>query len=197
MTVTSSQRTALLEKYRYINVEYDRWWDSIDSDFTEDMKKIGIEVERTYFTGFWSQGDGACFSGRMYNAQTYLDHHHQDQYPMVRKLLDAGGGIYVRCRQSGRYYHENCTEFWMDADTLTGMLDQPTDFHIEVVAAWQAQLDEEVHDLEQDIIEQWRTYMQDLYRKLEAEHDYLTSDDAVWETIEANELDEEVEDEAA
>jgi len=32
--------------------------------------------------------------------------------------------------------------------------------------------------------------MQDLYRLLEAEYDYLTGDEAVWETIEANELDQ-------
>jgi hypothetical protein len=49
------------------------------------------------------------------------------------------------------------------------------------------------------VIEQWRTYMQDLYRKLEEEYDHLTSDEAVWETIEANELYdwEDYEDEAA
>ena len=32
--------------------------------------------------------------------------------------------------------------------------------------------------------------MGDLYRKLEAEYDYLVTDEAVWETIEANELDQ-------
>jgi hypothetical protein len=37
--------------------------------------------------------------------------------------------------------------------------------------------------------------MQQLYRKLEAEYEHLTSDDAVWDTIEANELIEELEEE--
>jgi len=193
MKVSLSQRTALLEKYRYINVEHDQWWDCVESDFIEDMKKVGIEVTQTYFSGFWSQGDGACFVGSLDNALTYLDHHHQGQYPMIRKLLDAGGGVYANCKHSGRYYHENCTEFWMDADTLTGIVHQPTDFHVDVVEAWQALLDKEISDFEEAVTNQWRTYMQELYRKLEAEYDHLTSDDAVWDTIEANELIEDTE----
>ena len=52
-------------------------------------------------------------------------------------------------------------------------------------------------DFETAVTEQWRTYMHELYRKLEAEYEYLTSDEAVWETITANELIEEVDDDNA
>jgi hypothetical protein len=37
--------------------------------------------------------------------------------------------------------------------------------------------------------------MQQLYRKLEEEYDYLTSDDGVWDTLVANELVEDLEEE--
>jgi hypothetical protein len=74
-------------------------------------------------------------------------------------------------------------------------MDQLTDFHIEVAYAWQTELEYELEDFEEDITEQWRTYMRDLYRKLEAEYDHLTSDEAVWDTIEANELIEDLEEE--
>lgn len=192
--VTSSQRTALLEKYRYINVEHYKWWDCVESDFKEDMKAVGIDVHRIHFSGFCSQGDGACFVGKLDNALVYLDHHHKDQYPMIRKLLGHDGGVYVKCEQSGYYYHENCTQFWVDADTLTGMIEQPTEFHEAIVEQWQELLGKELDSFETDVTEQWRTYMQELYCKLEAEHDHLTSDDVVWETIEANELDKDAED---
>jgi hypothetical protein len=184
-----------LEKYRCINVDYDHWWDSVESDFIEDMKAVGIEVGQIYFSGFWSQGDGACFAGKMSNTLTYLDHHHQGQYPMIRKLLEHNGEVYVKCKHSGRYYHENCTEFWVDADTLRGMVYQPTEFHVAVVVEWQRLLGIELDDFEKDVTEQWRTYMRDLYRKLEAEYDHLTSDEAVWDAIEANELIEDLEEE--
>jgi hypothetical protein len=49
-------------------------------------------------------------------------------------------------------------------------------------------LDDEWRDLEDDVNNICRGYMQDLYRKLRDEHEHLTSDEAVWETIEANEL---------
>ena len=196
MKVTSSQRTALLEKYRYINVEHHDWWDSTYEEFREDMKAVGIDVQRMHFTGFWSQGDGACFEGKLGNTLTYLDHHHVGQYPMIRKLLEHDGEVYAQCEHRGHYYHQYCTSFWVDSDTLTGMVHQPTEFHEAIVEQWQRELEDEISDFEKDVIEQWRSYMQDLYRKLEKEYDYLTSDEAVWESIEANELEEDVDDDA-
>jgi hypothetical protein len=74
------------------------------------------------------------------------------------------------------------------------MVDQPTEFHETIVEQWQRQLETEVDEFEKDVIEQWRAYMGDLYRRLEDEYDYLTSDEAVWETIEANEWDQDEED---
>lgn len=195
MTVELSRRTTLIERYRDINVDHHQWWDCVYSDVTEDMKAIGIGVRRMYFSGFWSQGDGACFMGNLDNTRAYLDHHHQDQYPMIRKLLEHGGEVYVRCDQSGHYHHEMCTSFWVDADTLTGILPQPTEFHVQIADQWQDLLAKEMDDFETDVTEQWRTYMRDLYRKLEEEYDHLTSDEAVWDTIEANELDTDAEDE--
>lgn len=54
----------LIEKYRYMNVDggYD-WWESIEEDLRSDMDAIGFTVDKMYFSGFWSQGDGACFTG--------------------------------------------------------------------------------------------------------------------------------------
>lgn len=192
--VTSSQRTALLEKHRYINVEFDNWWDCVETDFVEDMKKVGIQVDKVYFSGFYSQGDGACFVGKMDNTLTYLNHHHMGEFPMIRQLLDHCGDVYVTCSyRSGRYCHENCTSFWVDADTMRGIVPAATEFHEAIIEQWDRQLDNEMHELEKAIENQWRTYMQDVYRKLEAEYDHLTSDDAVWDTLEANELIEDIE----
>lgn len=190
----SEQRERLIERHRYTNVKFGDWHEYVYEQFREDMKVVGIDVTNMYFSGFYSQGDGACFEGRFDDVRTYLDHHHKDQFPMIRKLLEHDGAVYAQCDHSGRYYHENCTEFWMSADTLTGMLPQPTEFHETIAEQWQSQLEDEVSDLEKDVIEQWRAYMQDLYHRLREEYDYLTSDEAVWEAIEANEWDEELED---
>lgn len=189
--MSSERKEKLIEQHRYINVGHENWWEYVYHNFTADMREVGIGVTRIYFSGFYSQGDGACFEGSLNNTLAYLDHHHKGQYPMIRKLLEAGGDVYVNCEHRGRYHHQNCTEFWADADTLTGMLDQPTEFHETIVEQWQEELAGEMVDFERDAIEQWRSYMQDLYSKLEDEYDHLTSDEVVWETIEANELDGE------
>jgi hypothetical protein len=182
-----------LEKYRYINVEYDKWWDCVESDFMEDMSKVGVYVSVINFSGFSSQGDGACFNGQLDNALVYLDHHHKDQYPMIRKLLENGGSLYISCKHKGNYYHENSADIWIDHDLLFAVIDQPTEFHVAVVEEWDKLLDVEMTDFDTNLTEQWKTYMRDLYRRLEAEYEYLTSDEGVWDTIVANELDKDAE----
>jgi hypothetical protein len=58
---------SLIDKYRHINVEHVEWWDSEYDCFKQDMAEVGIEVDNIYFSGFWSQGDGACFEGKIDN----------------------------------------------------------------------------------------------------------------------------------
>lgn len=189
--MNSEQRDYLMEKHRYINVAFDDWWDCVYEDFKQDMREVGIDVGRIYFSGFCSQGDGACFEGRFDNLRTYLNHHHKDQYPFIRKLLEHGGNVYIESKHRGPYYHEGCTAFSIEcSEIFFHLVECPTEFHAKIADIWDDKLERELCDFERDVIEQWRTYMQDLYRKLETEYDYLTSDEAVWEAIEANELDE-------
>lgn len=195
--VASSQRTALLEKYRYINVEYNDWWDCVESDFIEDMKQVGIQVDKTYFSGFWSQGDGACFVGSLDNALTYLNHHHVDQFPMLRKLIEMGGDVRATSEHRGRYYHSSSVSINAECEAFWQCANPKSELQEAVIQRWDDMVDKEIVDFEAALAEQWRTYMDDLYRRLEEEYDYLTSDDAVWDTLEANDLIEEVDDEAA
>jgi hypothetical protein len=195
--VASSQRTALLEKYRFINVEYNDWWDCVESDFIEDMKQVGIQVDKTYFSGFWSQGDGACFVGSLDNALTYLNHHHVDQFPMLRKLIEMGGAVWATSDHRGRYYHSSSVSINAECEAFWQCANPKSELQEAVIQRWDDMVDKEIVDFEAALAEQWRTYMNDLYTKLEEEHDYLTSDDGVWDTLVANDLIEEVEEEDA
>lgn len=193
--VASSQRTALLEKYRYINVEHNNWWDCVESDFIEDMKQVGIHVDKIYFSGFWSQGDGACFVGSLDNALTYLNHHHVDQFPMLRKLIEMGGTVWATSDHRGRYYHSSSVSINAECEAFWQCANPKSELQEAVIQRWDGMVDKEIVDFEAALAEQWRTYMNDLYTKLEEEYDYLTSDDAVWDTLVANDLIEEVEEE--
>ncbi len=178
-----------IDKHRHINVDGIDWWDSIYEMFKEDMNEQGIYVSKMYFSGFWSQGDGACFEGHLDDIPLFLEKNFKpDDYPMIRKLLDSGGSLKFSTSHSGHYYHENCTRFYIEADRLEYCVDIPTDFHQQIVEQWDKELDNEVVDFEKESVEIFKNHMRTLYRKLEKEYDYLVGDEAVKETVIANDL---------
>lgn len=188
-----SERT--IDKYRHINVEHHDWWDCTCDMFKEDMKEQGIYVSNTYFSGFCSQGDGACFEGHLDDVPLFLEKNYKpEDYPMIRKLLDSGGTVKFSVSHSGHYYHENSTRYYIEADRLEHVVDMPTDFHQQIVEQWENILDKEIVDFEKQSVEIFKNHMRTLYRKLEEEYDHLTGDEAVKETILANDLQEESDD---
>lgn len=186
MTTTALELVdaSLLEKYRDCNVEWQDWYDYVYEGFTEDMKAIGIRVDNIYFSGFWSQGDGACFEGIVEDDETFLKNF--DGYPMLRKLVADGGSVYLSVKHSGHYYHENCTSWNYEVEAFNMILPMPTQFHVDVVAAMDEQLSDEASEFEDEAIEFMKDKMRELYSRLEDEYEYLTSDEAVAETIIAN-----------
>ena len=46
--------------------------------------------------------------------------------------------------------------------------------------------------LVEQFTEAFKDHMRELYKNLEAEHDYQTSDEAVWESLEANDMTDEL-----
>lgn len=180
---------SLIEKYRHWNVEHVEWWQCTYEDFKQQMGEQGIYVSDMYFSGFWSQGDGACFEGFIEDMKQYLEKNFKpDDYPMIRKLLDGGGSVKFSVKHSGHYYHENCTQFYIEADRLEHVLDAPSDFHVAVLENYDQLLDGEIVDFEKESVEIFKNFMRKFYRDLEQEYDHLTSDEAVKEAIVANEL---------
>ena len=184
----------LIEEHRRINVEYD-WWDSVYDNFQQICEIIGIELntDEPSFTGFWSQGDGASFTG-YYRAYAAVrgDHDYYETAPAkireyapedeeLHRIADelcmlsrVYFPVYIRITRLGRssYVHE-----------------QTMDCYVEPMGGDPDNWDEEVHAYVQ---EQGTLLMRDLarwlYCTLEKEYDYLTSDEVVWESIQANEL---------
>lgn len=186
----------LLDKHRHINVDFGDWYEGVETSFRENMSALGIAVEKIYFSGFCSQGDGACFEGALVDPVLYLDKHHPGEFPLTRKVItDWGGGFSVGCKHIGRYYHAGCTEFTVCSDSVLALWDTPSDLQEAVAERLDQELSNELDKLESAMKDTWRGYMQELYSALEQEYDWLTSDEEVWEAIVANELDEEEHDE--
>ena len=187
-------RETLIDKYRDINTDH-MWWEHIYDSFRADMRRdYGVTVGQMYFSGFWSQGDGAQFELRGWHSiwellcglgrqAKYAPWWEGDDHQY--KIGIAGGARYSH---SGYMYAEISTECSCGNNTEDVVLEA---FNQQYCAMRTKQED----DLKREIIEFFRDKADELYSRLEDEYNYLTSDEAVWESIVANELDKEDEDE--
>ncbi|TQM89560.1 antitoxin of toxin-antitoxin stability system [Roseinatronobacter monicus] len=177
--------------WRAGGMDYD-WWDSVYDDFGRICEILGVDLKTrdiklmngstrqepcVWFRGFASQGDGACFEGiasyAKGAARAIRDYAPQDKtlHSIADRLQDVQKRNFYQLRAAishrGHYFHEYC----MDIDVSR---DSPS---------YQAMTD----DAEDTIMESLRDLARWLYRQLQTEHDYLTSDDAVADTLDANE----------
>lgn len=186
----------VIEKYRYINVEHIDWWESTYEMFREKMEAIGIGVWKMYFSGFWSQGDGACFEGKVEDWDLFLKSVGYENNPTL--IQHAKDSWSFKVEHSGHYYHENCTRFDGDLPMPDGYDNEEfirmfsphkDEFRSQ---AWLALLTDGVHkDFESLFTDAFKDHMRELYKLLEKEYDYQVSDEAVTEMVLANDLNDE------
>ena len=197
-------RTELLEKHRDINV-HDDWWQPTYDAFADEMRLKGIRVDRMFFSGFSSQGDGACFVGHVDDWTVFLPTVGVTCLAVIA-LANEHWSLSVAHR--GRYTHEHSTHFdiYMPSPEDDGGYGGysfsdahcPWDADDIRTKAWLALLQQvDYSKLEEDVQEAFRDHMGDLYKRLEEEYDYLTSYEVVWESIKANGLHEELTEEEA
>jgi hypothetical protein len=173
--LSSAARSRALEKMYDINVDFDNWHEGCYDYFKEVGKILGIEIDKICCSGFSSQGDGACFEGKysfkkgcLTKIQSYapIDHRlHEIAIALTRLQSKYFYGLSARVKHSGHYYHEYCTEIW-----IQGRGENSTNAC-------------------QELTELLRDFMKWMYRSLNDEYDYLTSEEAIIETIEANDYD--------
>ena len=57
-------------------------------ELTDDLKSFGMTNTIIHYSGFWSQGDGACFTGNFNIKQIEHDKRNNDQYTEIVKRLN-------------------------------------------------------------------------------------------------------------
>lgn len=189
-------KASILYEYRDYNTQHIDWWDCVYEQFKESMDGVGIEVHNMYFSGFWSQGDGACFEGRIYDWELFLKSAGYNNAALIKHAQENFG---FSVEHRGFYYHENCTRFCSNLplprnDEDVDFIDSysPHDRDSLHEAVWLTNLNTYTEDkLESEFTDIFKDYMRDLYKLLEKEHDYLTSDEAILDSLEANDKLEE------
>lgn len=184
--VNDQQRSELIDKHWDINVDHE-WWDCTYDEFKLEMLEKGITVADINFTGFWSQGDGACFTGTI-DMKVFLKVHNLEQEFMGATFFAGLGELYATIDRthSSHYSHENTVEVTIQEDTYNEYDDE--DLRCQVYGKMADVLSEEWSRLDDEVTDVCRSYMRDLYNRLRNEFEALTTPEAIWETIVANDL---------
>lgn len=180
--LSESRQDELLKEYRDINIDYDaRWWQGVKDQICEEMNEIGICVTQLYFSGFWSQGDGAAIEGYVDNWHKVLKHL-KDPYALTRAQLANYEGWEFRVNSNGRYCHSGTLQATYDIPEDNNPFDQDEDplrYHAWRVANPHIPSQDDIDSIEARLLALFVERSDDAYERLEAEYDHLTSDDTI------------------
>jgi hypothetical protein len=157
------------------------WWDTTYEDAKLCLGFLGFSVDKIYFSGFWSQGDGACFTGSWsvdrVKVADLKEHAPKDEelhrlaeiaskyandYVLDAQLADDPYAMTIAGGQS-RYNHENSVDIEVHGDHGS--------------------------TAEEELCEMARDCMRWIYNQLKAEYEWLTSDEQVDESMRINEYE--------
>ena len=193
-----------IDNLRDINVDYD-WWEYTIDYYKDLLASAGFENADIAFSGFWSQGDGASFTADC-DAQKILNSMFFENEGQISWLIKKGlhekameeikrwnlwftmaenhGSIHFSInRNSSRYSHENTISPDVEID---GDYQDSGEWKSGV---WNSVFMSKVNwEALQSMFEEYaREWCRKIYKGLEAEYEYLTSEETVKETILANE----------
>jgi hypothetical protein len=169
--------------WRNASIE-DEWWEFVYADAVQCVDILGIDIVNQrgktntpdiQFSGFSSQGDGACFNGsysyKPGAPKAIRQHAPQDKelHRIADELQKLQRPAFYRLRgeisTAGHYCHSG---------TMSFSLDREIDFPM---------------DKEQAVQQLMRDFADWIYKQLETEYDYRNADEQVDEDITANEYE--------
>lgn len=162
---------------REVNLDGWDWWEGVYDDARDIAAGIGIEIEKIYFSGFCSQGDGACFEGTYaYKRPRLCRYACEDAYinSIISRLDDVQQRHFYQLiadirHNNGRYYHENSVSI-----------------DVNINREWNLLVTREVQE---EVESALRDFMRWIYNRLRAEYDYLQSDVTIAQYLIENEDD--------
>ena len=177
------------EKYISGNYPYDDWWDGVYEDANQIAKILGFDLESSRqlksgrqvteigitFSGFWSQGDGAWINGDYrFNPNAIAE---INSYCNDKKLMDLAKQLTVM-QLNQRL--QGCEPF--GARIKTRSRSDSIDIHDYGID----EVGEPDESMFKNIVYDFNSW---IYKSLEKEYDYLTSDECVDEQLEGDDKD--------
>lgn len=162
-----------------------------------DLYEIGIDVDDIFYSGFWSQGDGAMFTGTLFivpDVEKALleipginDNFRNNVVAMQIALSSMPEGVDVKIEHSSIYCHENTAMFSWNYDCSEDTYEEWLRFHGE----------DELFNIQHTVEECCRSLMIWCYAEIEKEYEDQTSEetarehlkDCTWEVVEYKTLE--------
>lgn len=178
--LSEKAKDKVLERFYNINVDDNYWYEGVIEDSKTIGKIIGIDITNIFFSGFSSQGDGACFEGEYRYKKgclkAIMDYAPKDEklHSIVENLCKLQSQYFyklgAKVKHKGHYSHAFCTDI--------SLLEMDKDGYYEETGRIIGAMSEYLRD-----------FMQWIYKQLNEQYDYMTSKEAIIETIESNDYD--------
>lgn len=176
------------------------WWDSVYEMAIEDGKEKGFYIDKIYFSGFCSQGDGASWVGQV-DVRQWLEEYGVDSIGMSAWCqLIQEGIVTMHCKvvaNNSHYCHESTMQF-QDIEDESGFNDDdemqlPSIFKgmsvanlFDIIGSDSECPFDTVEAITQEITESGRQYARDIYARLREEYDYLCSEEMMLDHFDCN-----------
>lgn len=174
-------KNRVIEKARLINVD-DGWWATTYGEIIQnDLKPNGFFDIEISFSGFWSQGDGASFTGR-FDSSVYLEklisenptHHFRRLLQLIKAgLLDDYVATIKRDRWNN-YVHWNTTSIYFNFQIMSKK------------NRGYSNIEKLIEVFDETITSEIIRINKDIYKQLEAEYESLTTREQILETLSCN-----------
>jgi hypothetical protein len=203
------------EWYREGNLDHD-WWDGVYDMWTKALNQIGFSDVRIYFSGFSSQGDGACFVARIdieavlsfmstertASESISFDGENEDYLgwviheigfvpePKFARLLSLVDYFceYGPITHTGRYHHEQSVSYSVDMD-LPVVSDGCDKEGWTIYVPQHKRIGNLLREFRESLEELRVDLCMAIYKTLENEYEFLQSDEVIDESMEANEYE--------
>ena len=168
------------------------WWDCIYEDAITQGHDLGFDILNIYFSGFYSQGDGAFWTGFVDMVRWLEKHKQGDAHAQIVLALMENGwvdyslliGSRGRDSHSSNMTREHVTAV---APVTESVLEKGMFVGASVSNLMQALPDSYLDDIANEALEAARDYADDIYKRLRDEYDYLCSEEYIAELCDANE----------
>lgn len=177
------------------------WWEGTYEMAIEDGKEKGFYIDKIYFSGFYSQGDGASWTGQV-DVRQWLEENYPDSIGLsawCQLIQEDVVSKFSKVEANNSHYcHESTMQFSDVEDETDGFFDEHEMLLPSIFKGMQVQhlFDIIVSDdncplkttegITQAITESGRQYAKDIYHRLREEYEYLCSEEMMLDHFDCN-----------